>query len=55
MLENPFEGNLEILLYQMTPGYKIVDVFFRQIKNSPQHVIYFGTDALVTLPVGNRL
>ena len=38
VLENPFAGDLEIYLYQMTPGWKIVDVFFGHIKNSPQHV-----------------
>ena len=38
VLENPFVGDLEMYLFQVTPGFKIVDVFFRQMKNNPQHV-----------------
>ena len=38
VLKNPSAGFLEIYLYQMTLGCKIMDVFIHQLKNSPQHV-----------------
>ena len=38
VLENPNARDLEINLYQLIPGSKIVDVFFHLMKNSPQHV-----------------